>query len=205
MIDLHRTIDCSELLPAVSRDSKDIQEIMRIEAYELQALGDIMIEIFNNQFIETMTEYGLTQWESILDIIPIGTYDDRRREVLKVLYGLRPFTFKSFQNMLNSAYGDSVVTLELINDKYELWFNLSANGIYKRNDIYNFSEPIVPKNLLLFFKNEKECEAEMIGIGGYVTIGSIVSVQADKGVNIKEISTEPSIGGYVSIHSNIRV
>lgn len=203
MIDLHRTIDCSELLPPVTKDSQDIQEIMRVDSSELQALWDVMIDIFNNQFIETMTEYGLAQWESMLDIIPVGTYDDRRREILKVLYGLRPFTLKSFQNMLNSAYGNNVVTLELINDKYELWFNLNANGIYKRNDIYSFSEPIIPKNLLILFKNEKEVVSEKIGVSGYITIGSIISVQADKGVNIEEIQSTPIIGGYVSIQSSI--
>jgi len=196
---LTRTIDCAELLPAVTRESNDIQEIMRIDSIELQELWNILIDIFNNQFIETMTAYGLTQWEQMLDITAQGTFDDRRKEILKVLYGLRPFTFRSFQKMLDAAYGAGNVNLELKNNKYELWFNLSATGIYKRNDIYAFSEPIVPKNLLIFFKNQKEVSGQ-IYIAGYVHVLPIVHIHADTGFSMEGLSVPIKTAGYVHVN-----
>lgn len=144
-----RDIDASELLTPVSRDSLDIQEVMRIHNIELNLLWDVMLDIFSNQFIKYATEYGLSQWEGMLDISYDGNFETRRNRILRELMGLRPYTLKTFQNMLDAMYGKGVVRLELLNDKYELWFNLSADIVNKRNDIYYFAEIIVPKNLQL--------------------------------------------------------
>lgn len=204
---IERIINCADLLPTVSRDSNDIQEIMRIESLDLQELWDTMVSIFYNQWIVSMNDYGLRQWESMLDLTPktTDTLDNRRREILKALYGLRPFTFKSFQAMLDAAYGAGNVKLELLNDKYELWFSLTPNTVYKRNDIYNFAEPIVPKNLIIFFKNEKEVQASPVYICGVVTVRSIVTISPDTGVSIPNLSCNEAISGFVTIRTIINI
>ncbi len=170
-----RDIDSSELLTPVSRDSLDIQEVMRIHNVELNLLWDVMLDIFSNQFIKYATEYGLYQWEGMLDISSDGNFETRRNRILRELMGLRPYTLESFQNMLDSMYGGGVVRLELLNDKYELWFNLSADYMRHINDIYEFAEVIVPKNLILLFKNVKEITINQY-IGGYLHVAKTIDV-----------------------------
>lgn len=203
MDDLKREINLAELLPPVSRESADMQEIMRIESFEFQDLWETMVDIFYNQYIVTMTDYGLRQWESMLDIQPEATasLDTRRQTILQILMGQRPFTMKSFQKMLNTAFGEGSVNLELIHDKYELWFNLSANAVYKRNDIFTFSDRIVPENLLIFFKNIIEGELNQF-IGGIVSVQSVVNIEADTSFILK-MDIAINISAIISIANKI--
>ena len=198
-----RDIDASELLTPVSRDSLDIQEIMRIHNVELNDLWNVMLDIFSNQFIKYATEYGLTQWEGMLDISSDGSFETRRNRILRELTGLRPYTLESFQNMLDGMYGKGGVRLELLNDKYELWFNLSADHIYRRNDIYEFSEVIVPKNLILLFKNVKEIKLKQY-IGCYLHVAKISTIKANTGVSIDDLkSKKQAISGYITASNKV--
>lgn len=193
-----REIDASELLTPVSRDSLDIQEIMRIHNVELNLLWDVMLDIFSNQFIKYATEYGLSQWEGMLDISSDGSFEARRNRILRELMGLRLYTLESFQNMLDAMYGEGGVKLELINDKYELWFETTTTTTYKINEIYDFAEIIVPKNLKLLFKNVKKVTEDLY-IGGIINFKKVTHIEADMSFSIETLKAEPIIGGTVSI------
>lgn len=193
-----REIDASELLTPVSRDSLDIQEIMRIHNVELNLLWDVMLDIFSNQFIKYATEYGLSQWEGMLSISSEGSFETRRNRILRELMGLRPYTLESFQNMLDAMYVEGGVKLELINDKYELWFETTTTTTYKINEIYDFAEIIVPKNLKLLFKNVKKVTEDLY-IGGIINFKKVTHIEADMGFSIESLKAEPIIGGAVSI------
>ena len=198
-----RDIDASELLTPVSRDSLDIQEVMRIHNVELNLLWDVLLDIFSNQFIKYATEYGLTQWEGMLDISSDGSFETRRNRILRELTGLRPYTLESFQNMLDGMYGKGAVRLELLNDKYELWFNLSTDIIYSRNAIYEFAEIIVPKNLILLFKNVKEIKLKQY-IGCYLHVAKISTIKANTSVSIDGLNAKKqAISGYITTSNKV--
>lgn len=200
--ELQRDIDAAELLPPVSRDSRDIQEIMRIHNVELNDLWSVMIDIFANQFIVYMTEYGLSQWEAMLDIQPSGGFPERRNEILKTLYGQRPYTLERFQAMLDAIYGAGACGLELNNDKYELWIDLSANIVYQRDNVYNFADIIVPKNLKLLFKNIKNIMAKTY-IGGYARMVSTIHIRANTSFSFDVEKSSQNWGGRVRIRTNV--
>lgn len=205
MDDLTRVIDLATFLPPVSRDSKDMRELMRIESVELQSLWEDLCGIFYNQFIATMTGYGLRQWEAIFDVIPKATdsFQDRRQRILQLLLGTRPYTVLSFQAILDRVYGEGVVTIHVNNDKYEFWMDISGGMLSKANEIRAFAETIVPKNLLLLIKNVKTVAAP-IRIGGIVSFRSAASIAAD--VSVRKITLQPiaRIGGMVFI-KNIKI
>ena len=200
-----RVIDASDLLTPVSRDSRDIQEEMRIWNVELNTLWDVMLDIFSNQFIQYMTDYGLSQWEEMLDISPTSGVEDRRIVILKELAGQRPYTLESFQKMLDAIYGKGSVIAELDNDKYALWFKCDRNAIYKVHDIYDFAEVIVPKNLTLLFKNVKKVQGG-IYLGGYVEMHGLITIGADNGFSIDPLKESLGVAGVVTFankHINI--
>lgn len=193
-----RDIDASELLSPVSRDSLDIQEIMRIHNVELNLLWDVMLDIFSNQFIKYATEYGLSQWEGMLDISSDGSFETRRNRILRELMGLRPYTLESFQNMLDAMYGEGGVKLELINDKYELWFETTTTTTYKVREIYDFAEIIVPKNLKLLFKNVKKVDGGLY-VAGYVNTKGITTIQADMGFTVEPLRKDLGVSGLITM------
>lgn len=169
-MDIKRKINLSHFLPSVTRDSGDIQEVMRIENPELQAIWDVLLVILNDQFIPTMTEYGLNHWESIFNVIPLAddTYESRRARILLLLAGTRPYTLEKLQEVLDAAYGAGEVRAELFPDKYELHFILSDKVKHLSTEIVLNVEPIIPKNLI--FKSLFEARKDTnLSVGGIVS------------------------------------
>lgn len=206
MDDLTRVISLKTFLPPVTRDSKDVQELMRIEDTELQALWEAMCDIFYNQFISTMTAYGLQQWEKILDVMPkvSDTLQDRRTRILQLLMGTRPYTVLSFQAILDNIYGPGNVTIHVDNDKYEFWMELTADMMSKNMSIREFAETIVPKNLLILISNTQNVALRQY-TGGYVRQQSVVSIAGYTGVDIGDVTAAQYTGGYVHVLKTINV
>lgn len=151
MDDLKRTINLAAFLPPVSKDSKDMQELMHVENMELQRLWDAMSDIFYNQFIITMTEYGLHQWETIFDIMPKANESlaDRRNRILLLLMTRIPYTMRSFQSILDKIYGPGNVTIHVDNERYEFWMDIASDMSRQSGMLRDLAETIVPKNLLI--------------------------------------------------------
>lgn len=186
MIDLTREIDIAKFLPPVSRDSDDIQEIMRIENIELQKLWEAMSDIFYNQFIASMTTYGLEQWEKIFDVIPkaTDTFQDRRTRILQLIMGTRPYTLRSFQAILDNIYGEGNIKISVDNDKYEFWLDIADKLLYKALAIKNYAETIVPKNLIFISSNTKNINLNLY-VGCAMTSYFYTEIPADTSFDIE--------------------
>jgi hypothetical protein len=206
MDDLTRVISLATFLPPVTRDSKDVQELMRIEDTELQALWEAMCDIFYNQFISTMTAYGLQQWEKIFDVMPkaTDTLQDRRTRILQLLMGTRPYTVLSFQAILDNIYGPGNVTIHVDNDKYEFWMELTADMMSKNMSIREFAETIVPKNLLILISNTQNATLRQY-TGGYVRQQGVVAIAGYTGVDIGDMTAAQYTGGYVHALKTVHI
>lgn len=206
MDDLTRVISLETFLPPVTRDSADVHELMTIEDTELQSLWEAMCDIFYNQFISTMTDYGLTQWETIFDVMPkaTDTLYDRRTRILQLLLGSRPYTVLSFQAILDAIYGAGNVTISVNNDKYEFWLELTADMMLKNVSIREFAETIVPKNLLILVSNTKAAQQKQYA-GGYARQQSIVTITGYTGVDIGDMGQKQYAGGYVHTLKTVNI
>lgn len=160
-------IDISKFLPPVSRDSRDMQEIMRVENPEFILLWEIMADLLDNQFIPSMGELGLSHWEWILEVLPqdADTIEDRRNRILRLLAGTRPYTVEKLQEMLDATFGRGAVGVDLNENLYEIWFILSKEMRERSNEVINYAEPIVPKNLLLKTLVEEKVQTKS-NVGG---------------------------------------
>lgn len=166
-----RDIDISQFAVPLTRDSRDIQEVYRVESAELQLLWDIMLDIFKEEYIYTAADYGLEAWEQILGINPPDLTDTegRRSEILSVLIGQRPFTMPKVQEMLNFKFGNHVVTHSVNSDRYEYWLDVVDGFETQLNNIIDYVEPLIPKNLIIKTKSTTN-------LNGEIYIGAISDV-----------------------------
>lgn len=189
---LERKINLLRYITPVSKQNKDIRAVLASETVELQALWDALCEVFDNQFICYMGEYGCIQWETIFDVMPYATdtLEIRRNRILALIKGNRPYTLKKFQEMLDAVFGKGIVVLNLHSNEYELWVKLSGEHIYNLSDTQYLAdtlETIVPKNLIIMLKmyydsqiqifcEDSECDNEKLvesltyngeGVAGY--------------------------------------
>lgn len=166
-----RDIDISQFAVPLTRDSRDIQEVYRVESAELQLLWDIMLDIFKEEYIYTAADYGLAAWEQILGINPPDLTDTegRRSEILSVLIGQRPFTMPKVQEMLNFKFGNHVVDHSVVSDRYEYWLDVVDGFETQLNNIIDYVEPLIPKNLIIKTKSTTQ-------LNGEIYIGAIPDV-----------------------------
>lgn len=190
-------IDISQFLPPVSRDSQDIQEVMRIENPEFKLLWDIMADILDNQFIHTMGEFGLSHWEWILEVLPqdTDTIEDRRNRILRLLAGTRPYTVEKLQEMLDATFGNGAVSVDLDENLYEIWFILSKEMRKRSGEVISYAEPIVPKNLLLKTLVEEKVQTKLTVSGGLIMVDKEITILKPRNY---DISTEIYNGGTLA-------
>lgn len=201
-----RDIDISQFAVPLTRDSRDIQEVYRVETAELQLLWDIMLDIFKEEYIYTAADYGLEAWEQILGINPPDLTDTegRRSEILSVLIGQRPFTMPKVQEMLNFKFGNHVVKHSVISDRYEYWLDVVDGFETQLNNIIDYVEPLIPKNLIIKTKSTTY-------INGEIYIGAIADVYESfhVGAALDELdfkaNSEINIGMSFDVFETIKV
>lgn len=145
-----RLINLSDYAVPVTKDAVDIQEVYRIESIEVQAIWDLLINIFKEQYIYTADDYGLSQWEKILKLQPEPTdsSDTRRFVILAALLGQRPYTMIKLRELLDTLCGEG--NYKIIEDfnNYSIKFKISL-GVKKQRDIVaNMLKEIIPMNLI---------------------------------------------------------
>ena len=130
-----------------------------------------MLDIFKEEYIYTAADYGLGAWEQILGINPPDLTDTegRRSEILSVLIGQRPFTMPKVQEMLNFKFGNHVVTHSVNSDRYEYWLDVVDGFETQLNNIIDYVEPLIPKNLIIKTKSTTN-------LNGEIYIGAISDV-----------------------------
>lgn len=201
-----RDIDISQFAVPLTRDSRDIQEIYRVESAELQLLWDIMLDIFKEEYIYTAADYGLAAWEQILGINPPDLTDTegRRSEILSVLIGQRPFTMPKVQEMLNFKFGNHVVKHSVISDRYEYWLDVVDGFETQLNNIIDYVEPLIPKNLIIKTKSTTY-------LNGEIYVGAIADVYESfhVGAALDELdfkaNSEINIGMSFDVFETIKV
>lgn len=199
-IKFEREIDATDLLPPVSRDSLDIQEIMRIHNVELNWLWNVMLDILSDQFIRYATEYGVSQWEYMLDISSndMDDLESRRNEILSVLIGVRPFTLERVQQMLDFKFGKNVINHSVVHDKYEYWLDV-ANGFETQiNNILDYVDDIIPKNLLILFRSTTVNMMTSF-IGAIADSADVIHIEADLDVNKLQSNVQPYVCSVIDI------
>ena len=201
-----RDIDISQFAVPLTRDSRDIQEVYRVESAELQLLWDIMLDIFKEEYIYTAADYGLEAWEQILGINPPDLTDTegRRSEILSVLIGQRPFTMPKVQKMLNFKFGNHVVTHSVNSDRYEYWLAVVDGFETQLNNIIDYVEPLIPKNLIIKTKSTTNLNGE-IYIGAISDVYESFHVRAALDKFDFKVGSDINIGMSFDVLETIKV
>lgn len=201
-----RDIDISQFAVPLTRDSRDIQEVYRVESAELQLLWDIMLDIFKEEYIYTAADYGLEAWEQILGINPPDLTDTegRRSEILSVLIGQRPFTMPKVQEMLNFKFGNHVVTHSVVSDRYEYWLDVVDGFETQLNNIIDYVEPLIPKNLIIKTKSTTNLNGE-IYIGAISDVYESFHVRAALDKFDFKVGSDINIGMSFDVLETIKV
>lgn len=158
--------------PSVVAPAAEFKALANAENPELTALWEAFWRWFANTFVYELDEPGASRWEEMLKLHPLPTdslYVRKQRILLKINATL-PYTFRSFQNMLDGTFGAGNVIESINADKYQLWIDLSGAIVRRQAEIRRFARAIIPANLSIHVSSGKD-------ILGKAYVGAVVSIR----------------------------
>ena len=90
-----REVDLCQYLPEVIRNVREYQVLCNVESPQVNALWKALEVVFDNGFLESLTEYGCKRWEDILQLnaSDTDTLEIRRKNIFS---GNKPGLEKDF-------------------------------------------------------------------------------------------------------------
>lgn len=108
-------------LPEFLRDIREYKALTAVEDYEITLLWKGVEEAFDNQTVDTATEYGIGRLEKIMNINPKSMNMNERKTEIKTRLGQQlPYTEYTLRNTLNEFCGSRISKHNEILDGYKL-------------------------------------------------------------------------------------
>lgn len=184
-------------LPYAVRDFADFQGITTGEQPEFELVWDCEQEVFDNQFIDTAQDYGLSRWEKMLKIFPKGTdtLETRRARIKTKLNNFVPYSIRVFIRMLTAISDGRPFTVSLEPGTYLLKLVTEWGASGQIEGLEYLINNILPCNIALDAENRLLCVAEgvALAIGGVCFVNTFFIT--NDGVERKTIYGAANIGG----------
>ncbi|MFI3175126.1 MAG: putative phage tail protein [Bacillota bacterium] len=168
-----RSINLLSHLPQYVQEYREIQEIMRAEIPEIQAIFDESETIKNNQFAMSCNEDGIARFEELFGLLP-NDYDELSARILRVLSycvdGL-PYTLRYLCMKLDAIFG--VGEYELLTDfsNYQMEINVNTMLSSQIEVLEDIIWSMVPANIVTeIYNTAKRVVEKNVRFGSVVTI-----------------------------------
>lgn len=145
-------------LPEFLRDIREYKALTTAENSEIDVLWTGVEEAFNNQTVDTATEYGISRLEKIMNINPKSMNMDERRTEIKTRLGQQlPYTERTLRNTLDEFCGPRKsknqedldgYKLEILPEECTLKVSISLWNKNKKSVIDAMIRQICPANML---------------------------------------------------------
>ncbi len=137
-------------LPYAVRDFAEFKGIAVGEQPEFELAWSLVDELLDNQFVYTAGAYGLSRWESMLEIVPkaTDTLEERRFRILVRLGELLPYTMTWLRTTLKSLCGQENFSVFMEEGSYFLSVTVTDAVRKKSEYVAEMLERIVPENIV---------------------------------------------------------
>lgn len=140
-----------EYLPEVFRDIAEIKAHAAAEKPELEALWAAVDNAYNDQFLYTMSENGISRWEKMIGITPMGTdtVEDRRFRVINRLNAQLPYSYKMLEAHLIQMCGEKGYIMSYNKDTFTLTIKIALTSKKQFDEILELINDMIPLNVIL--------------------------------------------------------
>lgn len=193
-----RDVHVERYYPSVVAPAAEFKALAAMENPELHALWELFWRCFANTFVYEIDEKGAERWEDMLNLHPLPTdsLSVRKKRILLKINATLPYTFRSFQNMLDGAFGEGNAVESLHANQYALWIDLAGTMIPRQDEIRRFARVIIPANLSIHISNQKTAEVAQY-VGAALSIGHIVTIEASLSCEMN--GDYPAEGYYAAV------
>lgn len=140
-----------EYYPSALHDIEEYIEISKAENPELEIAWQSVMDLIDNQFIQTATERGIARRERMLKITPFGDDDleSRRFRVLARENDKLPYTYKVLENKLDQLCGEDGYAMTRNLGKHTLNIKIELTRKRMFDEVDKLVRKMTPANLII--------------------------------------------------------
>lgn len=168
-----KAVDLLSYYMPVLRNLKEFKEIAKAEEPEIRALLEAVDAVLNNMFISTADEYGISQFEEMMGILPENTADleTRRFNVLVKWNDNTIYTDVTLEGLLTTLCGGRdryKIDRDYNNYHMDITTTVSVSGALDM--VRKLLMEILPCNLTWTLANKSECK-----VGSPLAVGIVTN------------------------------
>lgn len=175
-----RIVDISDYWINIIRDTAEFKQIAAAENPEFNDLLGCIYRIVADAFIKESTEYGVSKWESILNL-PVDeglTLDERKAKILTYLSVNRPYTWRILKQMLVQILGgEDEFVMEYINDEGKLVLHTDRLSDEQLTIVNDLLARVLPQNIVVD-KYNHNIEISWRDINKYAACTNVEEIRA---------------------------
>lgn len=142
-----------DYLPSIFAGIKEMQIHANAENPEIERLWEQVENAYDDQFLYTMTENGISRWEKMLKIVPMGTdtLEDRRFRVINRVNAQLPYSMRMLEAHLNQMCGVGGYVLNYTPETWTLNVKIGLESKKQFDEILNMIQQMIPMNIILTY------------------------------------------------------
>ena len=141
----------SSYVPQIYKGFTEMEDLIAVEDNILDAAENEKKKLEDNQYVLTANEYGVEQYEDMLDIIPnpaVETLQFRRDRIINRLSMTPPFTFRFLKKKLDEIIGVGKWKAYIDFSTYTLYVESSTNNQIWFEEILITMTNLKPANIV---------------------------------------------------------
>ena len=177
-----REIELCSYLPEVIKNVREYQVLCNVQTPQVNAMWKALEVVFDNGFLESLTEYGCQRWEKILQLTPdkSESLEIRRKNIWIRLNENLPYTWKRLVMLMDSICGENGYTMTLYHNDYflDVSIQLTEQNLESHivKQVLEMFERVLPANIEYIKKFRYDVEDTSVKVGGTTVIAQVVDV-----------------------------
>jgi len=160
-----KEVDLNQYLPEFLRDIREYKAMALAEDPQFNLIWKDVLAAFDEQTVETASDYGIGRLEKILKITPQGELEDRRFAILTKLAKKLPYTRKVLEEILAGLCGENGYTLTVTPEKYTVSVLVDLPVKHQKNAVDAMIRQVCPANMLCLVRLKYNTHAFIQGHG----------------------------------------
>lgn len=179
---MKREIELCNYLPEVIKNVKEYQVLCNVQSPQVNAMWKALEVVFDNGFLESLTEYGCKRWENILQLTvdKNDSLETRRKNIWIRLNENLPYTWKRLVMLMDNICGKDGYTMTLEHNRYflDVSIKLTEENLESHivKQVMEMFERVLPANIEYIKKFRYDAEDTSVKVGGTTVIAQYVDV-----------------------------
>ena len=179
---MKREVELCNYLPEIIRDVREYQVLCNTESPQVNKMWRALEVVFDNGFLESLTDYGCSRWETILGLTAdkSDTLEVRRKNIWIRLNENLPYTWKRLVMLMDSICGEKGYTMMLEHNAYflDVSIQLTEQNLNSHivKQVLEMFERVLPANIEYIKKFRYDTEDTSVKVGATTVFAQKVDI-----------------------------